>query len=377
MLPLSGMRVVEIGQNLAGPYAGEILATLGADVVKVERPEGDDARAWGPPFWQGTSTTFLTVNRNKRGITLDLRDPNAVQWLVDYLGQCDVLLHNMRPGAMAELGLDAERLTRRHPRLVYCSLSAFGHEGPRRLDPGYEPMMQAFAGLFSLNGSEDGPPTRIGVPILDMGTAMWAALGCVAALLRRVETGRGGVVDVSLFETALTWLTVPFASFQATGEVPRRHRTGSRRLVVFEAFAANDGEIIIAAANDRLFRKLAAALGRADWAEDPRFQTNALRAAHKSELLPAVAAIIAGESCDHWLERLTAAGVPCAPIQTLEDVMAEPQTAAIGMIEAIAETDLRLVGLPLSFDGARPPMRRPAPKLGEHNEELLGGDDSA
>jgi len=374
MLPLTGIKVVEIGQNLAGPYAGEILATLGADVIKIERPEGDDARGWGPPFWQGTAAIFHTVNRNKRSITLDLKDAHAVAWLLRYLEQADVLLHNMRPGAMEELGLGAERLRALNPRLVYCALSAFGHKGPMRLNPGYEPMVQAFAGLFSINGAEDAPPTRVGVPILDMGTAIWAALGCVAALLRRTETGQGAVVDVSLFETALTWLTVPFASFQVTGEPPQRHRTGSRRLVVFEAFVAKDGEIIIAAANDRLFQKLARALGRPEWAEDARFKTNALRNANKGALMPEIAALIRGASSADWVALLEAAGVPCAPIQDMNDVAAAPQTAAIGMVAEVPGSGLSLIGLPLSFDGSRPAMRRRAPQLGEHNSELLGDD---
>jgi crotonobetainyl-CoA:carnitine CoA-transferase CaiB-like acyl-CoA transferase len=370
MLPLSGIKVVEIGQNLAGPYAGEVLATLGADVLKVERPEGDDARGWGPPFWRGSAAIFHTINRNKRSITLDLKDASAVAWLKDYLAEADVLLHNLRPGAMAELGLDAESLCARNPRLVYCSLSAFGHKGPRRLQLGYEPMMQAFAGIFSINGPENGPPSRVGVPILDMGTGLWLALGCVAALLRRTATGRGGTVDASLFETALTWLTVAFANFQVSGNVPPRHRTGSRRLIVFEAFAAQDGEIIIAAANDRLFRKLAVALGRPEWAEDERFTTNAQRLAHKDLLLPEIRAIIARQPSHHWVERLEAAGVPCAPVQDLKHAVEEPQAAALGMITEVPDSGLSLIGLPLSFDGERPPMRRRAPELGEHNEEL-------
>jgi crotonobetainyl-CoA:carnitine CoA-transferase CaiB-like acyl-CoA transferase len=373
MLPLSGIKVIEIGQNLAGPYAGEVLATLGADVVKIERPEGDDARGWGPPFWHGASTTFNAVNRNKRSVTLDLKDPRAAAWLKDYIGQADVLVHNMRPGAMEELGLGAAALTAANPRLVYGALSAFGHKGPRRLNPGYEPMVQAFAGIFSVNGAEDSPPTRVGVPILDMGTGMWLALGCIAALLRRTTTGRGGVVDASLFETALTWLTVPFASFKVTGEPPKRHRTGSRRLVVFEAFASSDGEIVIAAANDRLFRKLAHALGRPQWAEDERFKTNASRLANKTALIPEIQAIIAGAGSAAWVERLEAAGVPCAPIQDMHDIVAEPQTAALGMIEEAPGAGLALVGLPLSFDGERPPMRRRPPGVGEHNDEILGG----
>jgi crotonobetainyl-CoA:carnitine CoA-transferase CaiB-like acyl-CoA transferase len=370
MLPLAGIKVVEIGQNLAGPYAGEVLATLGADVVKVERPEGDDARGWGPPFWRGTSAIFHTINRNKRSITLDLKDPSAAAWLKDYLAEADVLLHNLRPGAMAELGLDAESLCARYPQLVYGSLSAFGHKGPRRLQLGYEPLVQAFAGIFSINGAEEGPPARVGVPILDMGTGLWLALGCVAALLRRAQTGRGGTVDASLFETALTWLTVAFSNLQVSGQVPVRHRTGSRRLIVFEAFAAADGEIIIAAANDRLFRKLAVALGRPEWAEDARFTTNAQRLAHKDVLLPEIRAIIAGQPSDHWVELLEAAGVPCAPVQDVKHAVAEPQAAALGMIADVPESGLSLIGLPLSFDGERPPMRRRAPELGEHNDEL-------
>jgi crotonobetainyl-CoA:carnitine CoA-transferase CaiB-like acyl-CoA transferase len=370
MLPLAGIKVVEIGQNLAGPYAGEVLATLGADVVKVERPEGDDARGWGPPFWRGTSTIFHTINRNKRSITLDLKDPSAVAWLKDYLAEADVLLHNLRPGAMAELGLDAESLCARYPRLVYGALSAFGHKGPRRLQLGYEPLVQAFAGIFSVNGAEDGEPARVGVPILDMGTGMWLALGCIAALLRRTQTGRGGTVDASLFETALTWLTVAFSNFQVSGQVPVRHRTGSRRLIVFEAFVATDGEIIIAAANDRLFRKLAIALGRPEWAEDERFTTNAQRLAHKDVLLPEIRAIIARQPSEHWVDLLEAAGVPCAPVQDVKHAVAEPQAAALGMIADVPESGLSLIGLPLSFDGERPPMRRRAPELGEHNGEL-------
>jgi len=371
-LPLAGIKVVEIGQNLAGPYAGEVLATLGADVVKIERPEGDDARGWGPPFYQGAAAIFQTVNRNKRSVTLDLKDADAIQWLKSYLAEADVLIHNLRPGAIDELGLDAPTLLRLNPRLVYGSLSAFGHKGPLRFKPGYEPMVQAFAGIFSMNGAEDAPPTRVGVPILDMGTGLWLALGCIAALLRRGTTGAGGVVDASLFETALTWLTIPFASFQVTGEVPLRHRTGSRRLVVFEAFRTTDGEVIIAAANDRLFQKLARALGRPEWADDDRFRTNAQRLANKALLLPEIQAIIGRDASAIWVERLESAGVPCAPIQDLATVVALPQTAAIGMIGAVPGIDLALMGLPLSFDGERPPMRQRAPKLGEHNDELLG-----
>src|SRR5215468_3970427 len=273
-LPLEGIKVVEIAQALAGPFAGEILAHMGADVVKVERPEGDEARGWGPPFTLGGGPTFHAVNMNKRSIVLDLKDPEAIAWLKGYLAQADVLVQNLRPGVIEELGLGAEALHKINPRLIFCSLWAFGHTGPRRLRPGYEPMVQAFAGLFSVNGGEEDPPSRFGAPVLDLGTGMWAAMGVLVALHRRARTGRGGIVDASLFETALGWLTGHVAGYQFTGDLPSRERTGSRRLVPFQGFQTKNGTVIIAAGNDRLFAKLATALGHPEWAKDPRFATN-------------------------------------------------------------------------------------------------------
>ncbi|MBI2197973.1 MAG: CoA transferase, partial [Candidatus Rokubacteria bacterium] len=214
-LPLEGLNVVEIAQNLAGPFAAEILAHLGADVVKVERPGGgDDARGWGPPFWRGISPAYLAMNTNKRGITVDLKDPQDVAWLASYVARADVLIQNLRPGVVEELGLGADALMARNPRLIYCSLRAFGLTGPMRLHPGYEPMVQAFSGLMMMNGDEGGPPTRIGTSILDFGTGMWATIGTLAALLQRQHTGRGCVVDTSLLETGLAWLTGHFATYR-------------------------------------------------------------------------------------------------------------------------------------------------------------------
>ena len=203
-LPLSGIRVLEMGQNIAGPYASEILSSLGAHVVKIERPEtGDDARGWGPPFWQGTATTFQAMNHGKKSIALDVKNPEHIQWLKQYLSEVDVFVQNMRPGLLEELGLGSAEICALNPRLVYCSLTAFGHKGPKKLDPGYEPMIQAFAGLFSVNGDENGPTSRVGMQVLDLGTGIWSALGCIAALFQRQQTGKGCVVDTSLFETAM------------------------------------------------------------------------------------------------------------------------------------------------------------------------------
>lgn len=370
-LPLTGVRVIEIAQNIAGPYAGEILATLGADVLKIERPEGgDDARGWGPPFWKGMATTFHTVNRNKRAVTLDLKDPDAIAWLKQTLGDADVLIQNLRPGVMDALGLDGASLTAAHPRLIYCSLWAFGAKGPMHLNPGYEPMIQAFAGMFSVNGDQDGPPSRVGMQVLDLGTGVWAALGCLAALLRRGQTGRGCIVDTSLFETALGWLSVHFAGFSATGEQPRRHRSGNPRVVVFQSFEASDGEVVIAAANDRLFAKLARSLGHPEWADDPRFASNALRVQNRAHVIPQIEAVIRTRTMAHWIEHLEAAGVPCAPIHDLGQMAAQPQTAAIGIVQEVPGVDLRTIGLPVSFDGVRPGIRQRAPLLGEHNAAL-------
>ncbi len=365
MLPLAGIKVVEIAQNLAGPYAAEILATLGADVLKVERPGGDDARGWGPPFTNGAATTFQTVNRNKRSVTLDLKQPEDCARLRGLIAEADVLVQNLRPGSLDALGFDAASLRAANPRLVYCSLWAFGAVGPMRLDPGYEPMVQAFAGLFSLNGDAAAPPARVGVQVLDLGTGLWAALGCIAALYRRVSTGEGAVVDTSLLETALGWMSVPFAGFAKSGQVPVRHRSGNPKIVVFEALPTADIELVVAAANDRLFAKLCHVLGRPDWAADPRYASNASRVAHKDEIIGAIGTVMRGQPSAHWTVLFNKAGVPFAPINDLSALLHDPQVAALGMLQTVPGLDSLTMGLPLMLDGVRPAMHTAAPALEE------------
>jgi crotonobetainyl-CoA:carnitine CoA-transferase CaiB-like acyl-CoA transferase len=370
MLPLKGVKVVEIANNIAGPYAGYVLAMLGADVLKVERPEGDDARGWGPPFWLDTSATFHALNLNKRGITLDLKDGAALAWLKGYIGDSDVLLHNLRPGVMEDLGLGSAAMTALNPRLVYCNLSAFGAAGPMQKNPGYEPMVQAFAGLFSINGYPDRPGVRIGTSVLDLGTGVWTALGCIAGLLERARSGKGAVVDTSLFETALGLLTVHFARYQASGRLPERHPTGSLGVVIFEGFETADGQVIVAAANDRLFAKLAGELGHPEWVQDPRYKTNAQRIANKASLIGAVAEILRQAPSAEWVERLEKIGVPCAPINDMSIMKDHPQTAALDILQPVPDLALNLIGLPVSFDGERPPILTRAPRLGQHNAML-------
>ncbi len=364
---LNGIRVLEIGQNLAGPMAAEILAHLGADVVKVERPEGDDARRWGPPFWNDVSPGFLAVNANKRSITVDLKNADAARWLIDVIGEADVLIQNLKPGSLESLGLGADMLTKRYPRLIYCTVWAFGRTGPLKLKPGYEPLLQAFSGLMMMNGDEGGPPTRIGTSVLDYGSGMWAAIGTLAALVRRERTGRGGIVDTSLFETGLAWLKGHFASYRASGQVPERHRTGSHRVVPFESFETKTGPILIAAGNDRLFAKLARVLGHPEWASDPKFQTNAARVENKQDLIAHIAEIFATGLKGEWIDRLEAEGVPCAVINTLPEAIAHPQTAALSMVLPVPGDTCTLMALPLSFDGTRPTIRLAPPRIGEHD----------
>jgi crotonobetainyl-CoA:carnitine CoA-transferase CaiB-like acyl-CoA transferase len=370
-LPLSGIRVLEMGQNIAGPYASEILSSLGAHVVKIERPEtGDDARGWGPPFWQGTATTFQAMNHGKKSIALDVKNPEHIQWLKKYLSEVDVFVQNMRPGLLEELGLGSAEICALNPRLIYCSLTAFGHKGPKKLDPGYEPMIQAFAGLFSVNGDENGPTSRVGMQVLDLGTGIWSALGCIAALFQRQQTGKGCVVDTSLFETAMGWLQVMMAGYQVTKKQPVRHRSGNPNVVVFQALPTLNGEVVVAAANDRLFIKLVTALGREDWARDPLYATNALRVKNKASIIPEMEKIFSLQTTEHWNELLEGLGIPCAPIHNFEQVMAQPQTHEIGIFQNIPDLNMKVVGLPISFDGIRPPVVHRAPNIGEHTQEV-------
>jgi crotonobetainyl-CoA:carnitine CoA-transferase CaiB-like acyl-CoA transferase len=370
MLPLTGVRVLEIAQNLAGPYAAEILATLGAEVVKVERPEGDDARGWGPPFVEGTATSFLSVNRNKRSVALDLKDPKAVAWLKEFVAGCDVFVQNMRPGSLDAMGLSAEALRAINPRLIYCNLHGFGAKGPKALHPGYEPTVQAFAGMFSMNGTIDGPPSRVGMQVLDLGTGVWAALGCLAALQRRHLTGEGCVVDTSLLETGLGWMAQHITGYNVTGRQPPRDRTGNPKLIVFQAFDTADGEIVVAAANDRLFAKFCAVLGHPEWGGDPRFRTNKDRIAHREVIVPLLSEAMRARTSDAWEALLVEAGIPCSPIHDIAAVKANPQVQALGIFQPNPGIPLEGVGLPVSFDGERPPTRQSAPALGEANAAL-------
>jgi crotonobetainyl-CoA:carnitine CoA-transferase CaiB-like acyl-CoA transferase len=373
--PLSGTVVIEIGHSVAAPYAGMILGELGAEVIKVENPKGGDAcRGWGPPFTEGTATAFHAFNRAKRGITVDLADPaEAARLRALILDRADVVIHNLKSGALARYGLAAGDLLADKPELIYCNVGAFGSVGPLRDRPGYDPMMQAYGGLMSLLGEDGRPPVRVSVSIIDIATGMWSVIGILSVLQQRQRTGRGGVVDTSLYETTLAWLTLPISAYLANGEIPTRHGSGIEQIVPYQAFEAADGFMMVAAGNDNLFRRLCAAIGRPGLAEEPRFRTNADRVVNRRELVPILTDIFKTAPIAAWAERLDAAGIPYAPIQTLDKVVSDTQTAALGIIQDWRGTPaLSLVGLPLSFDGARPPFAKLAPRLGEDNSEFLG-----
>jgi crotonobetainyl-CoA:carnitine CoA-transferase CaiB-like acyl-CoA transferase len=369
--PLSGITVIEIGHSVAAPYAGMILGELGAEVIKVENPKGGDAcRGWGPPFSEGTATAFHAFNRAKRGVAVDLTDPAQVEKLHGLIRErADVLIHNLKFGTLDRYGLSAAALTAEKPSLVYCSIGAFGSTGPMRDRPGYDPMMQAYGGLMSLLGEDGRPPVRVIVSIIDIATAMWAVIGILAALQERSQTGRGGFIDTSLYETTLAWMTLPISTYLANGEVPRRYGSGVEWIVPYQAFAAADGHIMVAAGNDNLFRRLCDAIGRSRLAEDPRFRTNSDRVVNREALIAILSDLFATQPLAMWAERLDAAGIPNGPIRTVDQVAADAQTAALGIIQQLRS--ISLLGLPLSFDGTRPPLTKLAPQLGEDNEEFL------
>jgi crotonobetainyl-CoA:carnitine CoA-transferase CaiB-like acyl-CoA transferase len=372
-LPLAGLCVFEFGHSVAAPFAGQILGDMGAEVIKVEKPQGDDARRWGPPFWEGESAIFQTLNRGKRSLCLDLRDAAAMARLKALMQErADVVLQNMRPGQAESLGLGAEALLAEKPSLICCNLGAFGRTGPLAQAPGYVPLMQAFGGLMSVTGEAGRPAVRVGVSMVDMGTGMWAVIGILAALQRRAATGLGGAVDVSLFETAAAWMSVPVAQVLASGEAPERQGSGAQGIVPYRAYRTADGELVVAAGNDALFRALAAVLGRPEWLEDARFRTNPDRVAHQGVLYPMIEAEMAQRPTAEWMARLDGAGIPCAPVQDVGAMLDHPQTQALGLLQALPGTGVRAIGLPVSFDHTRPEPRGPVPTLGADNT-LLGG----
>ena len=371
--PLAGIVVVELGHSVAAPAAGQILGDLGAQVVKIEKPGGDDARKWGPPFLDGQAATFQAFNRNKRSVVCELRDPAQRARLVDFIvRKTDVVLQNLRPGLVDELDLGAAALTAKKPALVYCNVGAFGARGPLKDKPGYDPLMQAFGGIMSVVGEAGRPPVRVGPSIVDQGTALWGVIGILCALYRRRDTGKGGVVDVSLFETAAAWMGIHAAQYLGSGEVPVRHGSGQGGIAPYKAYLTKDGYLVAAAGNDALFEKLCAALAHPEWSGDARYKTNPDRVKHATSLYALIDAEMAKRGNAEWIAALDGAGVPCAPVQDVAQMLEHEQTRALGLLQQAPGSSKPLVGLPISFDGQRPLPRAASPALGQHTSEVLG-----
>ena len=368
---LSGIRVVECSQVLSAPYAGMILADLGAEVIKVEKPPaGDEARHMGPAFRDGASMTFHDVNRNKQSVQIDLKSAQGHAQMLALISTADIFIHNLRPGDADRLKLDAVTLTALFPRLIHCEMGAFGHTGPRRHQPGYEPLMQAYGGLISMTGGADTPPARIPASLVDEGTGMWTVIAALAALQRRHASGRGAVINTSLLETAVGWAAPRIHEWVNEGRVPRRYGTGHANLVPYQTFEASDGLLMICAGNDRLFAAVADTLGHTEWQADARFKSNRERLRHRDLLVGLMTDVLRTRTRAEWAAALQAAGVPVSPVHSIEEVATDPQVRALDLLRPVPGADYMLVGLPMSIDGARPEVRRPAPTLGQDQARL-------
>jgi formyl-CoA transferase len=370
-LPLSGVTVIELGDSASAPFSGKILAELGADVWKVERPTGDSARGWGPSTWRGSGAAFHALNRGKNCIRIDIKDKAQLAVLHRLIAErADVFIHNLRPGSSEQYGLDAESLRMTKPELIYCEVGAFGHTGAMKTLPGYDPMMQAFSGIMSITGEDGQPPVRAGVSIVDFGTGMWAVIGILSALFRREKKHCGATVSSSLLETAIAWMSVGIAGYNADGYPGGRHGSGVAFIVPHRAYPAADGDLIVSCANDALFARLCDVLDHPEWAGDDRFATNAGRLRNRAEIDRLIGEQLSKHPRAYWQNRLQSTGIPVAPIQTTAELLAHEQTAALGIVGKPSEDEIGVVGLPLSFDGKRPPPLHSVHDIGADNDRL-------
>jgi crotonobetainyl-CoA:carnitine CoA-transferase CaiB-like acyl-CoA transferase len=383
MAPLDGITVLDLTRVLSGPYCTMLLADMGARVIKVEQPgRGDDTRAWGPPFLypvggpdvNGESAYFLSINRNKESVTLDFKHPEGRDVLERLIAKSDVLVENFRPGTLTKLGLDYQTLAARYPRLVFCSISGFGHSGPRRHEPGYDAIMQAEGGLMSITGAADGPPYRLGVAIVDIVSGMFAAYGVAMALLARARTGRGQEVDLAMLDATVALLTYQAGNYFASGKVPARLGNRHPSIVPYETFAASDGEFVLAVGNDDQWCRFCQVAGLP---EDARFATNRQRVTGYDQLRPFVADRLRTEPRQYWIDRLTAAGVPCGSVRNFQELFADPQLAAREMIARVEHAtigQLQALGVPVKLSDTPGSVRTAPPTLGQHTGAVLERD---
>jgi crotonobetainyl-CoA:carnitine CoA-transferase CaiB-like acyl-CoA transferase len=371
--PLAGVKVVDLSKILAGPYATMSLADLGADVVKVEHPEGGDpTRAWGPPFVGDDATYYLAINRGKRSVTIDLKSAEGQQLVHRMLEDADVVVENFKPGSGLQKVFDYRALAKRYPRLIVLHISAFGDSGPLAGQPGYDMVAQAASGLMSLTGEPGGAPMKAGYAMGDLGASLFGIIGVLAALVERTRTGRGQFVTTSLFESQLAMHVSWATNYFATRERPHAMGSAHPNLAPYQAYPASDGYFVVAVGNDAQWAALCGALDRPSLAADPRFLRNKDRVRGREELARVLSEAFGHNTVEHWCALLEERGVPVSPIRHLDEIYADPHTAAIGMIGTVAHESgpLEQIAFPVSFDGARPPLRSAPPLLGEHTEEI-------
>ena len=374
-LTLEGLVVIDLTQNVAGPYCAELLGDFGADVIKIERPgKGDDARSFAPQ-WNGEAAAYLAYNRNKRSVCVDLDKPRGIEIVRRLTKTADIFIHAMKPGSAESRGLGYADLSVDNARLIYGSISGFGDEGPLRSLPGYDPLGQAYSGIISMNGHPGSPPARVVVPIIDMGSGLWLFTGILAALIDRAKTGKGSKVATSLLETGVTWTTLAMAGYQANGIVPGPAGSTSPAAAPYEAFQTSDGWIQIAAGNDRLFAKLCEVLNCSEVATDARFLKNNDRVARRFELHETLEFKTRHHTATELMGLLREAGVPASVINTLDKVFTDEQVNALGMLPQVDEgfrlPEMRFVDIPVRINGERSSRRLMPPRLGEHTEEVL------
>lgn len=371
---LDGIRVLDLSQNIAGPQCALVLGDLGADVIKVEPPSGDPARAWGPPFWGNDSSLYLAFNRNKRSIVLDLKTEQGRDVVQRLIASSDIVIQAFRKGVAERFGIGYEQVKQKHPKIIYASLTGYGSEGPYANLPGYDPLLQAFSGIMSVTGHGDGRPARVGGAVVDIGSGNLMAIGVLAALRKRDREGVGTHVECSLLDTALSWISYHMVGYLASGDVPQRMGTGLAMVAPYEGFPTEDGELVICGGNDGIFRRLCAALDIPELASDDRFSENPARVAHRDELRELLSAKTRQFTTAALDELLKSHRVPCSPIQTVDQVVDHPQVRSNEIFEPEPHPRIpgyREVKLPIRFDGARPALRELPPEQGEHTDEIL------
>ncbi len=376
MKALEGVRVLDLTRALAGPFCTLMLGDYGADVIKIELPgSGDDTRTWGPPFIGDESAYFLSINRNKRSLTLNFKEPQAVEIFLKLVKESDVVVENFTPGVMARLGLDYETVKAANPGIIYCSISGFGQTGPYRTRPAYDQIMQGISGLMSITGEPDGEPEKIGIAVTDIGAGMWAAFSILSALHHRSQHGEGQYIDVAMLDAQIAWLTYQAGFFFANGSPPQRLGKAHPTLVPYQAFMANDGKYFnVAVGSERLWDRFCQGIEREDLKDNPDYATNGARVRNRAQLVPHLQEFFLSRSSLEWVTDLQAVSVPAGPINDLADVFADPQVREREMYLEMPHPTLgsiKQTGLPLKFSATPGGLDRPPPLLGEHNQEIL------